>query len=122
MLRSSERTMNLHHQDDFKRRLGSARKIAVLTGAGLAVESGVPTFRGNGGLWRRHEAATLVSLDAWEQDPGLVWEFRSYLREMILDAPPSRAHHALSQLESRCHTAGRTFTLLTQTIDGLHEE
>lgn len=107
--------------EDFQSRLRSARKIAVLTGAGVSAESGVPTFRDQGGLWRRYEAARCATPEAWEADPGLVWEFHDRLRQLVRGCAPNPAHHALEKLEARWRAAGGTFTLLTQNIDGLHE-
>jgi NAD-dependent deacetylase sirtuin 5 len=107
---------------DFQSRLGLSRKVTVLTGAGISAESGVPTFRGEGGLWRRYEATSLATPEAWERDPGLVWEFYNYRRERVAGCAPNPAHHALARLEARWREAGGTFTLLTQNVDGLHEQ
>jgi NAD-dependent deacetylase sirtuin 5 len=105
----------------FQAKLRSARKVAVLTGAGISAESGVPTFRDGGGLWQRHEAARVSSPEAWASDPGLVWEFHDHFRRIVRPCAPNPAHRALEVLESRWRGSGGTFTLLTQNIDGLHE-
>lgn len=107
--------------EDFKSKLRSSRKIAVLTGAGISAESGVPTFRGGGGLWQRHEAKNLATPEAWAADPGLVWAFHEHLRRTVNACAPNPAHLALVGLETRWRESGGTFTLLTQNIDGLHE-
>lgn len=109
-------------RERFQSSLGRSRKIAVLTGAGVSAESGIPTFRGAGGLWRRYEAASLASPEAWQRDPGLVWEFYNHRRERALGCAPNPGHGALARLEARWRDAGRTFTLITQNIDGLHEQ
>jgi NAD-dependent deacetylase len=93
-----------------------ANAIAVLTGSGISAESGVPTFRGAGGLWRTFRPEELATPQAFERDPKLVWEWYDWRRGLIAAAQPNAAHHALVALEARC----RTFTLATQNVDGLH--
>jgi NAD-dependent deacetylase sirtuin 5 len=109
------------NEERFQITLRSARKVAVLTGAGVSAESGIPTFRGAGGLWRQYEAQSLATQEAWQKDPGLVWEFFDSRRKIARDAAPNPAHIAFAELEARWRDAGGTFTLLTQNIDGLHE-
>ena len=70
----------------------AANKIVILTGAGVSAESGIPTFRGAGGLWRRYNAQDLATPRAFNKDPSLVWEFYHYRREVALRAMPNRAH------------------------------
>ncbi|MCB9734494.1 MAG: NAD-dependent deacylase [Deltaproteobacteria bacterium] len=101
--------------------LSGARRVAVLTGAGISAESGVPTFRGAGGLWRRFSALDLATPEAWADDPGLVWEFYDYRRRVMADKAPNAGHQALAAFEARLAEAGRPFTLVTQNVDGLHE-
>ena len=91
--------------------------MAVLTGAGISAESGVPTFRGDGGLWRDFKAEDLATPEAFVRDPRLVWEWYNWRRELIAKALPNAAHKALVQLEIR----KREFTLITQNVDGLHD-
>jgi hypothetical protein len=67
----------------FSARLAQSRKVTVLMGAGVSAESGVPTFRGEGGLYRRYEATSLATPEAWERDAGLVWEFYNYRTERV---------------------------------------
>jgi NAD-dependent deacetylase sirtuin 5 len=109
-------------RSNFQSKLRSSRKITVLTGAGVSAESGIATFRGAGGFWRRYQAQDLASPDAWERDPGIVWEFYNYRRTASFDAAPNPAHRALAMLEARWRNAGGSFTLLTQNIDDLHEQ
>ncbi|MGK4007460.1 NAD-dependent deacylase [Sorangium sp. So ce1036] len=114
--------MSAMNRERFQSSLSRSRKIAVLTGAGVSAESGIPTFRGAGGLWRRHDATRLATPEAWQRDPGLVWEFYHHRRERALGCRPNPAHHALARLEARWRDAGGAFTLITQNIDGLHEQ
>lgn len=92
--------------------------MVALTGAGVSAESGVPTFRGEGGLWKTHRAEDLATPEAFERDPTLVWEFYAWRRERVATAKPNAAHRALSSFEAR--TPG--FLLVTQNVDGLHAE
>jgi NAD-dependent deacetylase len=97
--------------------LASATSLAVLTGAGISAESGVPTFRGTDGLWKNHKAEELATPEAFDRDPRLVWEWYNWRRETIKKAQPNAAHKALVQLEIR----KPRFTLITQNVDGLHD-
>ena len=96
--------------------IGEAAEIAVLTGAGVSAESGVPTFRGTDGLWRKYRAEELATPEAFARDPDLVWEWYRYRQKIIAAAEPNGAHHALAELERRTER----FTLITQNVDGLH--
>jgi len=100
-----------------KERLQSARSVAVLTGAGISADSGVPTFRGQDGLWRSFRAEDLATPDAFSRDPRLVWEWYDWRRGLIATKDPNPAHHALVELEHRYER----FCLVTQNVDGLHE-
>lgn len=75
--------------DDFKKVLQNANNIVVLTGAGVSAESGIPTFRGEGGLWRTHRAADLATPTAFRANPSLVWEFYHYRREVAFKCQPN---------------------------------
>ena len=97
--------------------LRDASSIAVLTGAGVSAESGVPTFRGNNGLWKQYRAEELATPGAFSRDPKLVWEWYDWRRSLIAQAKPNPGHYALAAAESRA----RKFTLITQNVDGLHE-
>ncbi len=97
--------------------IASASSVSVLTGAGVSAESGVPTFRGSGGLWRQHHPEDLATPDAFRRDPRLVWEWYDGRRQRIAETRPNPAHLALARLEAE---KGR-FTLVTQNVDGLHE-
>jgi NAD-dependent deacetylase len=97
--------------------LRDASSVAVLTGAGVSAESGVPTFRGEQGLWKQYRAEELATPGAFARDPKLVWEWYDWRRSLIAQAKPNPGHYALAEAESRA----RKFTLITQNVDGLHE-
>lgn len=97
-------------------RISSARSIAVLTGAGISADSGVPTFRGDGGLWKQFRAEALATPEAFESHPEIVWEWYHWRRKIIAEKRPNPAHDALVVLERSCSD----FTLITQNVDGLH--
>jgi NAD-dependent deacetylase len=98
------------------RRLREARRVVALTGAGISAESGVPTFRGPGGLWRQYRPEDLATPEAFARDPRLVWEWYAWRREVIAPLLPNAAHRALVALEKRTPE----FLLATQNVDGLH--
>jgi len=100
-----------------RRRLAEAQSVAVLTGAGISAESGIPTFRGAGGLWNNYRFEDLATPEAFARDPSLVWEWYNWRREAIAKAAPNAAHKALVKLE----IAKPHFTLITQNVDGLHD-
>ena len=97
--------------------LEAATRIVVLTGAGVSAESGVPTFRGAGGLWKEYRAQELATPEAFARDPRLVWEWYSWRRDLVAECLPNAAHDALARLALR--PAGGV-TLVTQNVDGLH--
>lgn len=97
--------------------LRTSSRICVLTGAGVSAESGIPTFRGPGGLWRNFRPEALATPAAFARDPILVWEWYQWRREIIAAAQPNAGHFALKELEARA----AAFTLITQNVDGLHQ-
>lgn len=97
--------------------LKNAQSVAVLTGAGVSAESGVPTFRGSNGLWKQYRPEDLATPAAFARDPRLVWEWYDWRRSLIAQAQPNAGHRALTDLEKRVPS----FTLITQNVDGLHE-
>jgi NAD-dependent deacetylase len=97
--------------------LRSARRVAVLTGAGISAESGLATFRGAGGLWEGHRVEDVATPSAFRRDPALVWRFYNARRAGLRTARPNPGHEALVRLEDRL---GDGFTLSTQNVDGLH--
>jgi NAD-dependent deacetylase len=97
--------------------LREATRVAVLTGAGVSAESGVPTFRGAGGLWEGHRVEEVASPVAFRRNPELVWRFYNERRKRVRAVLPNPGHHALVELEKR---KGEGFVLVTQNVDGLH--
>ncbi len=100
------------------RMLRRANRVAVLTGAGVSAESGVPTFRGGGGLWEGQRVEDVATPRAFARDPTLVWRFYNARRANLRTVRPNPGHRALVDLEDRW-TSDR-FTLVTQNVDGLH--
>ena len=99
----------------------AAESIVALTGAGISAESGIPTFRGNDGLWRNFSAQALATPEAFRRDPKLVWEWYDWRRCLIRKAEPNAGHRALAELERRQATKSGSFALVTQNVDGLHD-
>ena len=99
-----------------KKALRRADRVAVLTGAGISAESGVPTFRGADGLWENYRASDLATPEAFARDPELVWEFYNWRRGLVSRITCNPAHKALAELERLVPG----FTLITQNVDGLH--
>jgi NAD-dependent deacetylase len=102
--------------------LSRAQSIAVLTGAGISAESGIPTFRDAlTGLWEHFKPEELATPDAFLANPKLVWEWYAWRREKVADATPNPGHIALVELERKCIARDADFTLITQNVDGLHQ-
>lgn len=98
--------------------LAAARHVCVLTGAGISAESGIPTFRDAlTGLWASFRPEELATPEAFERDPGFVWKWYEWRRELIRQAQPNAGHRALAELARR----GPRLTLVTQNVDGLHQ-
>ncbi len=95
--------------------LHSARRVCVLTGAGISAESGIPTFRGVGGLWKNYRAEDLATPEAFHRDPALVWEWYNWRRSLIAAAEPNAGHRALAAFSAVVVTQ-----VVTQNVDGLH--
>jgi len=102
--------------DTVAQKLKDSRKIVFVTGAGISQESGIPTFRGKDGYWRKYDPMKLASIDAFYDDPKLVWEWYEDRRKNILDVKPNEGHFAISQMEEF-----KDIVILTQNIDGLHQ-
>ncbi|HEY6147749.1 MAG TPA: NAD-dependent deacylase [Thermoanaerobaculia bacterium] len=102
---------------ELARRIRGAPRITVLTGAGVSAASGIPTFRGPGGLWRNFKPEELATPEAFARDPALVWEWYAWRRELVAKAKPNRAHEVLAAWSRRL----RGLTVITQNVDGLHE-
>ena len=102
--------------DTVAQKLKDSRKIVFVTGAGISQESGIPTFRGKDGYWRKYDPMKLASIDAFYDDPKLVWEWYDDRRKNILAVKPNEGHFAISQMEEF-----KDVVILTQNIDGLHQ-
>lgn len=99
-------------------KLQQARHVAVLTGAGISAESGVPTFReAQTGLWAQHDPQELATPFAFQQNPKLVWEWYAWRRELVSQATPNPGHLALGELAALVPK----LTIITQNVDGLHQ-
>ena len=97
--------------------LQQATRVAVITGAGMSAESGVPTFRGAGGLWRSHRPEDLATPQAFARDPETVWAWYRWRQRLIAAASPNAGHTALAALQ----IARPEWRVLTQNVDGLHQ-
>jgi NAD-dependent deacetylase len=97
--------------------LRAASRVTVVTGAGVSAASGVPTFRGEDGLWSNFRVEELATPEAFARDPRLVWEWYGWRRRLIAACEPNRAHEVLAEWSRRYPK----FTLITQNVDGLHE-
>jgi NAD-dependent deacetylase len=98
--------------------LSSAKNVVALTGAGISVESGIPPFRGKGGVWERFDPMEYATIQAFEKDPAKVWRvLLSELKKLVDKAQPNDAHKGLARLEQM----GILKTVITQNVDGLHQ-
>jgi NAD-dependent deacetylase len=99
-------------------KLAAAKSVAILTGAGISAESGVPTFRdAQTGLWAKYRPEDLATPTAFRRNPKLVWEWYAWRRKLVTSAKPNPGHLALAQMESMFPE----FHLITQNVDGLHQ-
>jgi NAD-dependent deacetylase len=98
--------------------LRSSSETVVLTGSGISAESGVPTFReAQTGLWERFDPQELATPEAFERNPGLVWDWYAWRRKLVAQAAPNPGHVALAEMQD----LEQNFTLVTQNVDGLHQ-
>ena len=98
--------------------LSAARSGLAMTGAGVSAESGIPTFRGEGGLWTKYDPVKVASIDAFLEDPAGYWSVSKQRGGLALAARPNPGHYALVALEA----AGRLAAIVTQNTDGLHQD
>jgi NAD-dependent deacetylase len=104
---------------DLKSLLARARRVVAFTGAGISAESGIPTYRGDDGVWNKYDPTKYAEIGNFLADPDYYWSFFREVRYPVLrDARPNPAHLALARLEQR----GRLSAVITQNIDGLHQE
>ena len=107
----------MHNRDGAQRYIAGARRIAVLTGAGISAESGIPTFRdATTGLWAKFDPMQLASEQGFRADPPLVWRWYAWRRGLVARAKPNAGHRALAAAQSQFDS----FDLITQNVDGLH--
>ncbi|MEE9555016.1 MAG: NAD-dependent deacylase [candidate division Zixibacteria bacterium] len=108
--------MPIEFSERFLNALKTANSVVVSTGAGVSAESGVPTFRGEEGLWKKFRAEELATFDAFNANPELVWEWYQHRREIISKIKPNPGHHAIVKMAKLFDN----FQLVSQNIDGLH--
>ena len=92
------------------------KKLVVISGSGISQESGIPTFRDMGGLWKQYDFTEVASPEAWERDPELVMDFYNFRRKGVIEAKPNKAHLLLKELEKNYDVH-----IVTQNVDDLHE-
>ena len=92
------------------------KKIVVLSGAGISVESGLQTFRGGGGLWDNYPVEEVCSIEGWQRDPAKVTEFYNIRRAQLAEVEPNEAHRILAQMQE-----DYDIRIVTQNVDNLHE-
>jgi NAD-dependent deacetylase len=98
--------------------LRSSSQTVVLTGSGISAESGVPTFReAQTGFWERFDPQELATPEAFQREPGLVWDWYAWRRKLVAQAAPNPGHLALAEMQD----LDQNFTLVTQNVDGLHQ-
>lgn len=110
--------MPLRLEDARLREVLASRNVVCLTGAGISAESGIPTFRGSEGLWKKFRPEELASIDGFMANPELVWEWYRFRREKVSGARPNAGHLALAGWQEK--VGG--FHLVTQNVDGLHQK
>ncbi len=106
----------MEFKEEFLQKLKSAGSVVFFTGAGISAESGIPTFRGNEGLWKKFRPEELANFDAFIRNPGLVWEWYQYRRKIVEEAQPNAGHFAIAEMENYFDNV----SVITQNIDNLH--
>ena len=99
-------------------RLKNAKRVAVLTGAGVSAESGVPTFRGEHGIWKKMRPEELASMNAFMSNPEMVWEWYNYRKRLISEVAPNAGHYVIAEMEKYFPE----FWVITQNVDNLHRK
>jgi NAD-dependent deacetylase len=112
-------TETLALSPELRAAFSSVRSLVVLTGAGMSAESGVPTFRGPGGLWEGHRPEDLATPEAFERDPERVWRWYRWRLEKMSEAEPHEGHRVLARLEDAPRP--ERFAIVTQNVDGMHQ-
>ncbi|XP_043464999.1 NAD-dependent protein deacylase sirtuin-5, mitochondrial-like [Leptopilina heterotoma] len=106
----------------FRETLLNSKHVLILSGSGISAESGIPTFRGAGGFWRKYQVQNLATPEAFAANPSLVWEFYEYRRTVAAQAQPNTAHQAIAEFQKRLRENNRIVSIITQNIDGLHQK
>ncbi len=106
----------MEFKKEFLEKLQTANSIVFFTGAGISAESGIPTFRGDEGLWKKFRPEELANFDAFIRNPDLVWEWYQYRRKIVEEAEPNKGHLAISEMENYFDNV----IVITQNIDNLH--
>lgn len=101
----------------FVEKLKTANKLLVFTGAGISAESGIATFRGEGGIWEKFKAEELANFNAFMSNPDLVWEWYQYRRKIINEAKPNKGHYAIAEMELYFESV----KVSTQNVDNMHK-
>ena len=96
--------------------------IVILTGAGISAESGIDTFRSEGGLWEQYPVEQVATIEGFAADPALVHQFYNMRRAALKSVSPNAAHFALAELENGLESRGGSLTIITQNVDNLHEQ
>jgi len=112
--------INMSSQESIKKArelVSKAKRISALTGSGISVDSGIPDFRSEGGLWKRYDPLEFATLESFERNPTKFWTMGKELAETIVKAQPNAAHIALAKLE----TQGKLSGIITLNIDNLHQ-
>ncbi|TIF18099.1 SIR2 family NAD-dependent protein deacylase, partial [Legionella pneumophila] len=104
--------------EEARKRLEEAKRVAVLTGAGISKPSGIPTFRDAEGLWKNFNPLDYATPEAYARDPEKVWAWYAWRIQKVREAKPNPAHYALVELERRILSRGGSFLLVTQNVDG----
>lgn len=105
-------------QEEMLEKLRTATSVIVVTGSGISSESGIPTFRGADGLWKKYRAEELATPRAFNANPELVWEWYDWRRQLIGKAEPNPGHEIIAKMEDKF----QNFLLITQNVDGLHRK
>lgn len=124
MLEIMSRSSNSRPSSDmasFREIVKKSKHIVALTGAGISAESGIPTFRGAGGMWKTFRSQDLATPSAFKSHPSRVWQFYSSRRENVLTKEPNAAHYALANFEEKMRNAGKRLVVITQNVDELHK-
>ncbi|KAG4074008.1 hypothetical protein HA402_014213 [Bradysia odoriphaga] len=123
-LRIMSRPSNSRPSSDmasFREIVKKSKHIVALTGAGISAESGIPTFRGAGGIWKTFRSQELATPSAFKSNPSRVWQFYSSRRENVLTKEPNAAHYALAEFEAKMSSVGKRLVVITQNVDELHK-